>query len=381
MDALVAAASRVRRVPARRRGELGVADAALARSCAIYFRAQCGGRAGDPQSNRLGGRGGGRRRAARCASASSAPPLVDAGGRLRRAARPVRGRAPLARAATWPCAACRCGPTWPPTRRPTTIRDAQERRVHIDYPIVADRVLGLGELPTRAPAARAGPRRARGRRTGARSTACSCGRTGCGSWSRTARSLYILVRHPQRFPRAAVMTYAVFDIGASVYWLLPTAPPVVRGLRGARGTATASRRVRRMMVEYGEHLLERRLGLALQCVRRQPSGRDALAALRHIRDGRAPARRGGSRWRARSAFAYAATLGFALVYLGEHYVVDLLGGRGADGRGAAAGAARAARRSHAWGARSRRWRRWPTRRAEDGSEREMAQDGRRDTDA
>ena len=26
--------------------------------------------------------------------------------------------------------------------------EAQERRVHIDYPIVVDRVLGLGELPT-----------------------------------------------------------------------------------------------------------------------------------------------------------------------------------------------------------------------------------------
>ena len=39
-------------------------------------------------------------------------------------------------------------------------------------------------------------------------------------------------------------------------------------------------------------------------------------------------------------FAYAATLGFALVYLGEHYVVDLLGGGGADGCGAAAGPAR-----------------------------------------
>ena len=36
---------------------------------------------------------------------------------------------------------------------------------------------------------------------------------------------YILVRHPRRFGRAAVMTYAVFDIGAMIYWVLPTAPP------------------------------------------------------------------------------------------------------------------------------------------------------------
>ena len=59
------------------------------------------------------------------------------------------------------------------------------------------------------------------------------------------------------------MTYAVFDIGASVYWLLPTAPPwyAVRGhARCGRAPSRAQRchealvepEVRRMMVEYGE---------------------------------------------------------------------------------------------------------------------------------
>ena len=43
---------------------------------------------------------------------------------------------------------CRCGPTWPRTSSRTTIADAQRARVHVDYPIAADRVLGLGELPT-----------------------------------------------------------------------------------------------------------------------------------------------------------------------------------------------------------------------------------------
>ena len=49
---------------------------------------------------------------------------------------------------------------------------------------------------------------------------------------------YILVRHPARFPRAAVMTYAVFNLGASFYWLAPTAPPwyAVRQGHGAPGT-------------------------------------------------------------------------------------------------------------------------------------------------
>ena len=42
--------------------------------------------------------------------------------------------------------------------------------------------------------------------------------------------------------------------------------------------------------------------------------------------------------------AYAATLGFALVYLGEHYVVDLLAGAALTRRGAPAGAPRGRRR-------------------------------------
>ena len=37
--------------------------------------------------------------------------------------------------------------------------------------------------------------------------------------------VYIMLRHPSRFDRSAVLTYAVFDIGAMVYWILPTAPP------------------------------------------------------------------------------------------------------------------------------------------------------------
>ena len=45
--------------------------------------------------------------------------------------------------------------------------------------------------------------------------------------------VYMLLRHPERFPRAAALTYAVFDVGASFYWLIPTAPPwyAARGRR------------------------------------------------------------------------------------------------------------------------------------------------------
>ncbi len=53
--------------------------------------------------------------------------------------------------------------------------------------------------------------------------------------------MYILMRHPRRFPRAAVMTYAVFDIGASVYWLAAHRPALVRRLGGGGGPHGASR--------------------------------------------------------------------------------------------------------------------------------------------
>ncbi len=77
-------------------------------------------------------------------------------------------------------------------------------------------------------------------------------------------------------------------------------------------------------------------------------------------------------------FAYTATLGFALVYLGEHYVVDLLAGAALTRRGAPAGAARGTGRRARWGARSRRWRRWRTRRAERRGEREERWSGASD---
>ena len=85
-----------------------------------------------------------------------------------------------------------------------------------------------------------------------------------------------------------------------------------------------------MMVEYGEHFWRDGWGLALQCVRRQPPGCDALAALRNISDGRAPARRGGTGG-GRARLRLRGVLGFALVYLGEHYVVDLLAGAALTG--------------------------------------------------
>ena len=48
-----------------------------------------------------------------------------------------------------------------------------------------------------------------------------------------------------------MLTYAVFDIGASIYWLAPTAPPWYAASEASAVTHEPPE-VRRMMVEYGE---------------------------------------------------------------------------------------------------------------------------------
>ena len=222
----------------------------------------------------------------------------------------------------------------------------QEERVHIDYPIDIDRLLGFGELPT-----------LRLQRALARVDISS----GEPSWRMLDRVLvwthwawfmvphgslaYILVRHPERFPRAAVMTYAVFDLGASVYWLAPTAPPwyaaSMAGREDPRGEhghgdhghgehGHGEQDMRRMMVEYGEHFWRDGWGPLYSVFGGNPLAAmpslhfatSLMAALLLAEAGPVAGALGAS---------YAVALGFALVYLGEHYVIDLIAGAALTG--------------------------------------------------
>jgi membrane-associated phospholipid phosphatase len=202
---------------------------------------------------------------------------------------------------------------------------AQVQRVHIDYPIDVDRVLGWGQLPT-----------LRLQRALAKVDSDS----GQPRWQTLDKILvwthwawfmiphgslaYILVRRPEKFPRAAVMTYAVFDLGASVYWLAPTAPPwYAASLAGREDHGT--RDVRRMMVEYGEHFWGDGWGPLYSVL-----GGNPLAAMPslHFATSLMAALLLAETGPLAGALAasYTAALGFALVYLGEHYAVDLLAG-------------------------------------------------------
>jgi membrane-associated phospholipid phosphatase len=194
--------------------------------------------------------------------------------------------------------------------------DALLRRLKVDYPIRADKMLAGGTCPT------VRIQRVLGRegRVLPHDYALSMVHW---AWFLVPHGAmaYILWRHPDRFPRSAGLMAACFDLGAVIYWVLPTAPPWWAAANGNMPP------VRRIMAEAGElvwgrlwrplyHSLEGNPFAAMPSLH---FGTSVMAA-RVLSDlGRGPGVLG---------WAYALTLGFGLVYLGEHYLVDLLAGLG-----------------------------------------------------
>jgi membrane-associated phospholipid phosphatase len=191
-------------------------------------------------------------------------------------------------------------------------------RVQVRYPVVVDRLLGLGELP--------GVRvqRALGR-PGRPLRAAEQALVWCHwLWFLVPHTsvAWILLRRRERFPSAAVAVYATFDLGVVFYWIVPTAPPWYAAQVGALGDGPA---LRRMMLEHGEAFWGRAWGRLYDVLGGNPLAAmpslhfatSVTAARQLARAGRLP---GAVGW------TYAVTLGCALVYLGEHYVIDLLAG-------------------------------------------------------
>jgi hypothetical protein len=196
---------------------------------------------------------------------------------------------------------------------------ALERRVRIDYPVRADRALGLGTTPTlRLQRAFGRP----GRINTAERTLI---------WSHWiwflvphGTALYVLLRHRERFPRSACLLYGTFDLGLIGYWAVPTAPPWYAAANGRMADGRTPE-LRRMMYEYGEQFWGSNWQplygfLGGNPLAAMPSLHFALSVqAAHVLAETGPVA-GAVGW------AYASTLGVALVYLGEHYVVDLAAG-------------------------------------------------------
>ncbi len=200
----------------------------------------------------------------------------------------------------------------------------QAQRVHVNYPIAIDRALGGGALPTtrlQHRLARVGPDGPEWR------TLDKTLVWAHWSWFAVPHGalVYIMLRHPRRFDRAATLTYAVFDIGAMIYWVLPTAPPWYASVEREHSQTHRMIEVRRMMVEYGESFWRDGWGplysvLGGNPLAAMPSLHFATSLMAALLLSESGPVAGAVGW------AYASTLGFALVYLGEHYVADLLGG-------------------------------------------------------
>jgi hypothetical protein len=197
--------------------------------------------------------------------------------------------------------------------------EALSARVRIDYPVTIDRVLGAGQIPTqRLQRLFARP----GRINPHERVLVWCHWV----WFFVPHGTvaYVLARHPERFPSAAARIYSVFDAGAVFYWVLPTAPPWYAAKHGRLGDQEVQP-LRRMMLEYGEEFWGERWGELYDVL-----GGNPLAAMPslHFATSLMAARvlsetgpiAGAIGW------TYAGTLGLALVYLGEHYAIDLIAG-------------------------------------------------------
>ena len=208
--------------------------------------------------------------------------------------------------------------------------EALRRRLHIRYPIRTDLRIGGGELPNvRLQRALSEPGRASG-----------LDRVlSLAHWAwflqPHASLLYVLARDPERFPRAARQMAATYDLGCALYFLVPTAPPWWASEEGYIAEEIAAHRkeaeseplaLRRLMLDVGAEVWGPRIwpklydSLGGNPWAAMPSlhfATSLMAALLLAESGPVP---GAAGW------AYAITLGFALVYLGEHYVTDLIAG-------------------------------------------------------
>ncbi len=190
-----------------------------------------------------------------------------------------------------------------------------QSRLRTNYPIVADRFLGAGQLPSvRLQRALAG--------LGRRNVVDRILTWAHWLWFLEPHlaMTWILVRHNERFPRAARQLAATYDVGCIFYFLVPTAPPWWSSEQGL-----TEGEVRRVMVEVGEQTWGRAWERMYDSLggnpwAAMPSLHFATSLMVAIQLSEAGPVEGAVGW------TYALTLGFALVYLGEHYVTDLAAG-------------------------------------------------------
>ena len=213
---------------------------------------------------------------------------------------------------------------------PQGLRD----RLNVRYPIAADRVLGLGELPN-VRLQRALSRPGEVTRLDRLLSFVHW------AWfiEPHATLLFVQALHIDHFPRAARQMAATYDIGCLLYFALPTAPPWWAAENGyieepverlgddvsGQVVEDLPPRVRRIMIDVGEGVW----GSAWERLYDSLGGNPwaAMPSLHFATSLMAALLLAEIHPLAGAVGAgYSAALGFALVYLGEHYLTDILAG-------------------------------------------------------
>ncbi len=192
--------------------------------------------------------------------------------------------------------------------------EAQRRRLRIDYPIRADTILGLGVPPTL--------RLQRALRRPPQVTVLDRVVTASyASWFVPHAVLaWLLVRHHEYVPRAAGRLAAAYHLTTPFYYIVPTAPPWWASEQAGRMDGEVER-VRR-------HVLRSLAGKSRTTEDSDPgnpwgsmpSDHVASAAITALGLAEVGPVFGALGW------AYVGLASFSVVYLGEHYLIDVLVG-------------------------------------------------------
>ena len=188
------------------------------------------------------------------------------------------------------------------------------RRLHVDYPIRIDSRIGGGMPPTQ--------RLQRALRDRTRVTALDRAVTVIyGSWFVPHLVLaWILFHHEQFIPRATGRLAAAYHLTTPFYWLLPTAPPWWASESEGRMGAEVQRVTRHVIRD-----LRGKPRLHVDATPgnpwgSMPSDHISSAAITAMALSEVTPLYGAMGW------AYVALASFSVVYLGEHYLVDVIVG-------------------------------------------------------
>jgi membrane-associated phospholipid phosphatase len=191
---------------------------------------------------------------------------------------------------------------------------SQRRRLRLDYPLRLDSLIGGGVPP--------GLRLQRALSDPERSTLFDKAVTVVyGTWFLPHALLgYVLLRHHEYVPRAAGRLSATYHLTVPFYWIVPTAPPWWASEHGGRMDGDLQRVVRRVVSDV--------LGRPTPAAGKSPGNPWGSMPSDHIASAAITAM---ALWEVGALYgifgwAYVAGAGFAVVYLGEHYVTDVLAG-------------------------------------------------------